>query len=135
MHIGNIVQQKINPPAKKLPKKDEGFIFSLSDGHASEEASHVSPMPKAQVSTAWMLQEVNGYAQDQKRMQKTGDRLLKYLSDVRIGILSGEITAEHMKQLKEALDDSHIELQFLELQAVVDDIKLRVEVELAKLEL
>lgn len=134
MHIGNIVQEKINRTEKKPPKKDGGFLFSVSNDHASEEAAHVSAMPKAQVSTAWMLQEVDGYAQDQKKMKQTGDRLLKYLSDVRIGILSGEVTIEHMKQLKGALDDSKIELLFPELQGVVDDIKLRAEVELAKLE-
>ncbi len=135
MHIGNIVQEKINRTEKKHPKKDAGSIFTLSDNHTPEETSQVSAMPRAQVSTAWMLQEVDGYAQDQKKMRQTGDRLLKYLQDVRIGILSGEITVDHMKHLKDALDDSQIELQFPELQDVVDDIKLRAEVELAKLEM
>ena len=135
MYIGNIVQEKINRTEKKRPKMDSGSVFSLSNPHETEEAANVSPMPKAQVSTAWMLQEVDGYAQDQKKMRQTGDRLLKNLNELRVGILLGEITAENMQQIKEALDDSKIELQFPELQAVVDDIKLRAEVELAKLEM
>ena len=135
MHIGNIVQEKINRTEKKRAKSDAGSIFAISDNHASEETSQVSAMPRAQVSTAWMLQEVDGYAQDQKKMRQTGDRLLKYLQDIRMGILSGEITVNHMKYLKDALDDSQVELQFPELQDVVDDIKLRAAVELAKLEM
>jgi len=135
MYIGGIVQEKINRTEKKTIKKGGlGSVFSMIDNTSSEELSQVSSMPKAQVSTAWMLQEIDGYAQDQQKMKQTGDRLLKYLSDVRIGILSGEITIEHMKHLKDALQDSKITLQFPELQDVVEDIKLRAEVELAKLE-
>ena len=135
MHIGNIVQEKINRTEKKRPKMDADSVFSLSNSHETEEVSYVSAMPKAQVSTAWMLQEVDGYAQDQKKMRQTGDRLLSYLNGMRIGILSGEITHEYLKQLRDALEDSKIELQFPELQSVVDDIKLRAEVELAKWEM
>ena len=114
---------------------DADSVFSLSNSHETKEVSYVSAMPKAQVSTAWMLQEVDGYAQDQKKMRQTGDRLLSYLNGMRIGILSGEITHEYLKQLRDALEDSKIELQFPELQSVVDDIKLRAEVELAKWEM
>ena len=135
MHIGNIVQEKINRTEKKRPKMDADSVFSLSNSHETKEVSYVSAMPKAQVSTAWMLQEVDGYAQDQKKMRQTGDRLLSYLNGMRIGILSGEITHEYLKQLRDALEDSKIELQFPELQSVVDDIKLRAEVELAKWEM
>ena len=134
MYIGGIVQEKINRTEKKTIKQGSNSVFSLIDSTSPEESSKISAMPKAQVSTAWMLQEVDGYAQDQKKMKQTGDRLLKYLGDVRIGILSGEITMEHMKHLKEALDDSKIELQFPELQDVVEDIKLRAEIEIAKIE-
>jgi len=134
MYIGGIVQEKINRIEKKTINKGSNSIFSLIDSTSSEESSEISSMPKVRVSTAWMLQEVDGYAQDQKKMKQIGDRLLQYLGDVRIGILSGEITMEHMKNLKDALNDSKIELQFPELQHVVEDIKLRVEVEIAKIE-
>ena len=136
MYIGGIVQEKINRTEKKTIKKGGlNSIFSMFDNISSEELAQVSAMPKAQVSTAWMLQEIDGYAQDQQKMKQTGDRLLKYLSDIRIGILCGEITIEHMKHLKDALPDSTIMLQFPELQDVIADITLRAEVELAKLEL
>ena len=136
MYIGNIVQEKIKKVEKKLVKKhgsDE--IFSMGDAIEADESEQVSPMPKAYVSTAWMLHEIDGYAQDQKKMREVGDRLLEHLQNVRLDILAGEITAERMKHLKDALEDSKIELQFPELQEVVNDIKLRAEVELAKLEM
>ncbi len=134
MYIGNIVQEKINRTEKKTTKKgDLGSIFSLIDNVMPDETSQISSMPKAQVSTAWMLQEVDGYSQDQQKMKQVGDRLLKYLQNVRMGIIFGEITEEHMSQLKYALDDSQLELQFPELQNVIEEIKLRAEVELAKL--
>ena len=134
MHIGNIVQEKINRTEKKRSKVENGSVFSVSNDHESEDIAHVSVMPKAQVSTAWMLQEVDGYAQDQKKMRQTSDRLLKNLHEIRIGILAGELTLEHLQALKNSLDNANIELQFPELQNVVDGVRLRAEVELAKLE-
>lgn len=136
MYIGNIVQEKIKKIEKKAVKTTgSDTIFSIGDSNEADEPVQVSSMPKAYVSTAWILQEIDGYAQDQKKMKEVGGRLLEYLQDVRLGILVGEITSENMEHLKNALEESEIELQFPELQEVVDDIKLRAEVELAKLEM
>lgn len=137
MHIVNIVQQKIMGIAKKTIKKvGSSSIFAVGEDEVySDEASSISSMQKAQVSTAWMLQEIDGYAQDQKKMKEVGDKLLQNLKDIRIGLLSGGLTGKNIKHLQDELKNSKLELQFPKLQGVIDDIKLRAEVELAKLEM
>lgn len=137
MHIVNFVQQKLERITKKTIKKvGASSIFALGeDGVSTEDSAGVGSMPKVQVSTAWMLQEIDGYAQDQKKMKEVGDKLLQYLRQIRLGLLSGGLTSQSIRRFQEELKNSQLELQFPNLQDVIDDIKLRAEVELAKLEM
>lgn len=140
MHIGNIVQEKVLRTEKKRPTssskgaENKGFSISMSDSEETETSAHISSIPKAQVSTLWMLQEVDGYEEDKKKMKDRGAKMLSSLNKIRIGLLMGEITGDDIETLKSSLDDAKLELQFPELQEVIDEIKLRAEVELAKLE-
>ena len=67
-------------------------------------------------------------------MKHVGGAIIDELNNIRIGIISGEISKEDMQHLNDALNNAKIELQFPDLQNIINDIRLRAEVELAKLE-
>ena len=134
MHIGNIVQEKIKPTDKKRIKSGSGNLFSLSGANETEDKVMVNTLSKPNISTIWMLQEIDGYEYDRERAQETGKMLLNHLRELRISILSGGLAKDEIKNLQEALDKSDIDLQFPELRNVIEEIKLRFEIELAKIE-
>ena len=79
------------------------------------------------------LQEVSDYENAQINLKEYGDRLLGCLNDIRLGMLSGRINEQHLTYLKQTIDESNIQLNFPELQQLMENILLRAAVELEKL--
>ncbi len=131
IQIGNIVQEKV-ASLKKKGDKNSSSVFEMNEAEGEVASAKVSS-PRVQVSSLWTLQEVDGYAADKKKMREVGGQLLDELNQLRFGLIAGELEKEHIRRLSKALDDADIELQFPELQDVIDDIRLRAAVELAKL--
>ncbi len=134
IHLPNIVQEKISRLDKKPNKKNIGSSsFEVSPEEEVSE-SHEVRSPRMVNNSLWMFQEIDGYAEEQIKMKETGNMLLKELGDIRLGLINGELGESDIKKLKDSLDQSNLSLKFPALQQVVEDIRLRVEVELAKLE-
>ena len=134
IQVNNIVQEKISRLKKNSAKKNTGdalFEITTAEDVAQSVEVHASRIAGGSL---WMLQEIDGYSEDQKKMKDTGDMLLKELGDIRMGLISGQLGEGNLRNLKNSLEKSNIFLQFPTLQGVIDDIRLRVEVEIAKLE-
>jgi hypothetical protein len=135
MHIPHIVQGKITKIEKKsIKKNDSDANFEIDVSETVKHTALVSNTARPHVHTAWMLHEVDNFAEDKKKMKVLGDKLLQYLNSVRLGFLTGEITLDNIKNLQDAVSNSQIELQFPELQDTLNDIRIRASIELAKLE-
>ena len=133
MQVGNIVQEKIHATRKKLQNANSApFVL---EGDIDEIESKEITSTRVNVSSLWMLQEVDSYSADTQKMKQVGGDLLEQLNNIRMVLITGEFTRNNITQLRETLKNSKIKLQFPDLQELLDEIELRAEVELAKLEM
>ncbi len=80
------------------------------------------------------LQEVDEYKNDQEKLKENGNKILKALNDIRLGLLHNQLNDHMLHNLRNNLTQNIHKFKFLELQGVIDDIVLRCEIEIAKIE-
>ena len=66
-------------------------------------------------------------------LARYGDQLLDHLDELRLEILSGAISKDKLAQLAQMLRQKRQTCDDARLNAIIDEIELRVEVEVAKL--
>ncbi|MEM1156566.1 MAG: flagellar assembly protein FliX [Pseudomonadota bacterium] len=79
------------------------------------------------------LQQVNPGGGNRQRAAARGERLLTMLERLRDDILLGRINGQTMQQLSQEVAQAREQTDDPRLNAVLDEIDLRVQVELAKL--
>lgn len=128
--VGN--KSNLNSNKKITQNKiDESFLdFFKTAGEAS--SGKVDSLHS--VNPFLALQEIDSYQTDQQKMLGTGKNLLTHLNDIRLALINGDLNKEHINNLKKTLSQQKLTLKSPELQQVIDEIYLRAEVELAKLE-
>ena len=80
------------------------------------------------------LQEVGGPLERKRRAVGRAGRILDVLDDVKIALLSGELTSADLERLNKALRDERDVTDDEQLEALLNEIETRAAVELAKLE-
>lgn len=113
-----------------------GFAQSLGgagDSETSGGAAVSSAGPLGSVDALLMIQEVDDALASRKKARARGEELLDRLDELRRFLLAGAIPRDRLEQLarlgharRSAVDDPR-------LAEVLDEIDLRVQVELAKL--
>jgi hypothetical protein len=68
-----------------------------------------------------------------KHLVKRGNSLLEKLEEIRDGLLVGEISKDRLIDISRFVKDRRFETQDERLKDIIDEIELRIEVELAKL--
>lgn len=131
MQVGNVGTDKISSAKRKRKVSDSSFLVSGSDGDA--EANSVS-QTKVNVSSLWQLQAYDDWAVDVDNMKENGERLLDELKNLRLCLINQELEKENIESLSQALKDTKIDLKYPELKQTLEDVRLRAEVELAKLQ-
>jgi hypothetical protein len=108
--------------------------FSLPDAQtASESRPTVAPRPSANIDALLALQGVEeDPLERRKRSVQRGKGALDVLDDLKIGLLSGSFNASTVARLRTAAADLKASSGDAGLDAVLSEIELRVEVELAK---
>jgi hypothetical protein len=118
--------------AAQAPSGDGRFAEALS-GDASTGAAN-APQTVTSVDNLFVLQEVSDGLTGRRRALQRGNSLLDRLDDIRIGLLSGSLARGQLENLR-YLARQQVELDGdPELAAILDEIELRVAVELAKLD-
>ena len=119
--------------AAQAPSGDSRFAEALS-GETTTTASSAS-QTVATVDNLFLLQEV---AEDltgrRRRAVQRGNSLLDRLDDIRIGLLTGSLPRSRLEALRHLARDQAAQSDDPQLAAILDEIELRVAVELAKLE-
>lgn len=119
---------------KKIGNSGGSFDdFLVGNNSGQEDVVHFTSINKMNPFNA--IQNLDAYHTDQQKMSEIGNNLLNHLNNIRFGLINGELPAEVIHNLKQALSQIDIKLSFPELQKVIDDISLRAEVELAKIEM
>ncbi|RAU22889.1 flagellar assembly protein FliX [Paramagnetospirillum kuznetsovii] len=103
---------------------------SMEEAHAVGATAGISG-----IDAILIVQQVDDAAEREarRRLVKRGEQLLDGLEDLRHGLLMGEIPKEKMMALAQSVRQRRENCGDPRLGALLDEIELRVEVELAKL--
>ena len=116
-------------------KRSGSTGFSLPDDAASAQATRPTAAPKAAANIDALL-ALQGIEEDpverRKRSVQRGKGALDVLDDLKLGLLAGNFDASTVGRLREAAANLKASSGDPGLDAVLSEIELRVEVELAK---
>lgn len=128
--------------SKKADKASsgDGVFKSLMDGKTSEETSVAGPSASssiASVDALLMAQATEDPAQKkaQKRMRERADSLLDKLNNLKMAMLTGQVNVGHMVSIADIAATHREKITDPELSALLDEVDLRAQIELAKLEI
>ena len=109
--------------------------FIGSTGGAKESASTSAPKSVAQVSALLAAQAVEDPTERaaKKRMALRADDVLKGLDDLQSSMMHGSVTAGNMIDLADKVSAQKEKVSDPKLSALLDEIDLRAQVELAKM--
>lgn len=122
---------------KSLKKNSKASGFSEAVGNAdflSDPLPLQSVDMAADISSILALQELHVDAKATKQALQEGHDLLDQLDKVRVGILTGCLSKESLEKIAASAETRQIENLDPKLKNILDDIHLRAQVELAKIE-
>jgi len=120
----------------KSTKKAEaapGFADLLRTGGAATTAPVAPATGPAAVDALLALQEVPDSTQRRSAGLKRGRMLLDGLDELRHGLLAGSISPARVQNLLQSVRAERLDVDDSGLRAVLDEIELRAQVELAKM--
>ncbi len=133
----NDVNKAAELNAGKVKKSSSGDSFSLYLRESIQNSgSPVGGASGISVNDAiFAAQMVNGEEEREMRrkMVKRGATLLEKLEDIRDGLLAGYISKDKLIEISRFVKDRRFEGADERLKEIIEEIELRVEVELAKL--
>ena len=115
-------------------RRTSSSSFSLPEETASSsEARPMSaPKPAANIDALLAMQGVEDPTERRKRSVQRGKGALDVLDELKLGLLSGNFNAATVSKLRDAAANLKSSSGDPGLDAVLSEIELRVEVELAK---
>jgi len=115
------------------PSGEGHFAEALSQDATTTAAN--APKAVATVDNLFILQEVAEDLTGRRRAAlQRGDSMLDRLDDIRIALLTGSLPRGQLESLRRMAKERGDVLTDPQLQSVLDEIELRVAVELAKLD-
>jgi len=114
-------------------KRTSSSSFTLPDpASAQETRPAAAPKATANIDALLALQGVEDPVERRKRSVQRGKGALDILDDLKLRLLSGDLDAATMTRLRDAAANLKSSSGDPGLDAVLSEIELRVEVELAK---
>jgi hypothetical protein len=123
-------------PGKARPAGGEGFQVSQAPAGAgaAQVARAAGVAGVMSVDAILALQDIGGPLERKKRAVGRAGRILDVLEDVKIALLSGDVSADDLERLQLAVRDERLATDDERLEGVLNEIETRAAVELAKLE-
>jgi len=123
-----------NPKARKLlQKKGATFKESLSSDSASSAKEASEATATAPLDTYLVLQASPSEFEGVKLATQRASFLLDRLDTLKLALLTGSLSLTTLKELKALLKNRRDAFEDPTLKEIIDEIDLRVAVELAKL--
>lgn len=116
---------------KKINSGD--FKSSLNDSEEVKTDVHGVSLSNS-INPFLVLNQVDESDLDREIVIEQSNDILKLLNEIRYGLINGEFDSHHIISLKDLLKSKLFSTKDIELNKVIDEILLRAEVELAKLE-
>ncbi len=117
---------------KTDPTSGEKFAAALAGEQPA--APPAAPPPLSPVEVLLSVQEVPDVLAGRRRAMQRGNSLLDRLEELRLGLLAGTLPRERLSELARLARTTRETVDNPGLAAVLDEIDLRVAVELAKLD-
>ena len=130
----NSIRPGTGAARKRRGGDDAGFAAELADvdGQGQEPAGTAPVAPSPAVEALLAIQGGDDREADQRRAMARGDDILDRLDALRRDILLGAIPRDRLRQLTSAVASHRASVQDPQLGAILDEIDLRAQVELAK---
>ena len=124
--------------SSKVKKTSSGGDFSTYLRDAMQVSDDNAVSGTAQIATAnaiFAAQEVDADEERERRKKQLGRgrSLLEKLEEIRNGLLRGYISKDTLIEISRFVKEKKFEAEDETLNEIIDEIELRVEVELAKL--
>ena len=103
-------------------------------GEAAPARHVVAPQALPGIDARLGLQEIADVTDRRARAKKRATGLLDQLDDIRNGLLMGEMPPHQLTALRDRIAREKVDVDDPKLTALMEEIELRAEVELAKLE-
>ena len=120
------------PSASTRRTSSSSFALPEESASASESRAVMAPKAAANIDALLAMQGIEDPVERRKRSVQRGKGALDVLDDLKIGLLSGNFNAATVSRLRDAAASLKSTSGDPGLDAVLSEIELRVEVELAK---
>jgi hypothetical protein len=115
------------------PKRSASGSFAVSDQTETQTTNSAPTLRMvAGIDALMVLQGVEDQAERRRRSVKSGRHALDLLDELKVGLLGGPLNQSTLLRLKSAAAELKDGSGDTGLDGVIDEINLRVEVELAK---
>jgi hypothetical protein len=121
-----------SPAANTRRTSSSSFALPEETTSSSETRAMSAPKAAANIDALLAMQGVEDPTERRKRSVQRGRGALDVLDDLKIGLLSGNLNASTVSRLRDAAANLKSSSGDPGLDAVLSEIELRVEVELAK---
>jgi Class II flagellar assembly regulator len=121
-----------SPAANVRRTSSSGFSLPDDAAATSETRATIAPKASANIDALLAMQGIEDPVEKRKRSVQRGKGALDVLDDLKIGLLSGNFDASTVSRLRDAAANLKSSSGDPGLDAVLAEIELRVEVELAK---
>ena len=120
--------------AKKVGKTDNTFGDMVASA-AQESAQTAATQSIAKVDALLSVQAAEDPTERaaRRRMQERGDRVLRQLDHLRLGILTGNLTIGQVVDVADVVASHREQVSDPKLSAILDEIDLRAQIEIAKM--
>ena len=138
INVGNVNKSSNVVTASKTKKTTGGASFSsyLQETMSKEDKASLTAASGVSSSDALLAIQMAGDDEEQeirKKLLKRGKNLIEKLEEIRDGLLLGSISRESLINISRMVKERRYESADPRLKEIMDEIELRVEVELAKL--
>ena len=138
INVGNGNKSSNDVTASKTKKTTGGASFSsyLQETMSKEDKASLTAASGVSSSDALLAIQMAGDDEEQeirKKLLKRGKNLIEKLEEIRDGLLLGSISRESLINISRMVKERRYESADPRLKEIMDEIELRVEVELAKL--
>jgi hypothetical protein len=119
--------------ATPTARRSSSTGFSLPDtAAAAESKATLAPRATANIDALLAMQSIEDPAERRRRSVQRGKSALDVLDDLKLALLAGSFSAATLARLRNAAAELKTTSGDAGLDAVMSEIELRVEVELAK---
>lgn len=120
------------------PSRVAGGGFSISTPAPAQGPAQAGPAAGvsalASVDALLALQDVGSPLDRRRRATSRAGRILDVLDEVKLALLEGELSADHLERLRRAVREQRDAVDDPALSSLLDEIETRAAVEMAKLE-